>query len=241
MTIVIFGGTGGIGAQLARRLAAAGHRLHLVARNEERLAALGQELGATWSVADVGDEAAVGRAAVEAGEALSGLAYCVGSITLKPLKRLVEADFLADYRLNVLGAALAIKACLPGLTTPREAPASVVLFSSVAARQGFSAHASIGAAKAAVEGLALALAAELAPRVRVNCVAPSLTRTPLAAAMTGSENLARAIAEAHAIPRLGEPDDIAVMAAFLLSPQAGWITGQVIGVDGGRSTLRTKG
>lgn len=118
---------------------------------------------------------------------------------------------------------------------------SVVLFSTVAVRQGFAAHASVSMAKGAVEGLTMAMAAELAPQVRVNCIAPSLTRTPLAEALTRNEALAKAVAETHALRRLGEADDIAGLAAFLLGPHAAWITGQVIGVDGGRSTLRTKG
>ncbi len=117
----------------------------------------------------------------------------------------------------------------------------MVLFSTVAVAQGFSNHASIGMAKGAVEGLMLSLAAELAPKVRVNCVAPSLTKTPLAQALTSNEQMAGAIAGLHALQRLGEPEDIAAAAAFLLSPEASWITGQVIGVDGGRSMLRTKG
>ena len=119
--------------------------------------------------------------------------------------------------------------------------AGIVLFSTVAVAQGFAAHASVAMAKGAIEGLTLALAAELAPRIRVNCIAPSLTRTPLAAALTGNEAMAKAIADLHPLRRLGEPEDIAPLAALLVSDEASWITGQIVGVDGGRSTLRTKG
>lgn len=134
---------------------------------------------------------------------------------------------------------LAVQASLPALKRS-SGVASVVLFSSVAAQQGFSLHASIGMAKGAIVGLTLSLAAELAPKVRVNAIAPSLTRTPLAESVLGSEQMAAAIAGLHAMQRLGVPNDVAALTAFLLSEDADWITGQVIGVDGGRSTLRTK-
>jgi NAD(P)-dependent dehydrogenase (short-subunit alcohol dehydrogenase family) len=117
----------------------------------------------------------------------------------------------------------------------------VVLFSSVAARAGFPNHLAIGAAKAAVEGMTVTLAAELAPAVRVNCIAPSLTRSRIAEPLIRNLAMAEAIAKLHPIPRLGEPEDAAALADLLLSAQAGWITGQVIGVDGGRGTLRVKG
>ncbi len=241
--VVVFGGTGGIGGATAAALREKGRAVHLVARDEARLRAAAASIGAGYSVADVEDAGSIKRAVAEAAAAgggrLSGLCYAVGTITLKPLSRLTEADFERDFRINALGAAQAVQAALPALK--EEAGASILLFSTVAVAQGFTAHASVAMAKGAVEGLTLALAAELAPRIRVNCIAPSLTRTAMAATLTANESMASAIAQLHATQRLGEPADIAPLAALLLSGDAGWITGQVIGVDGGRSTLRTKG
>jgi NAD(P)-dependent dehydrogenase (short-subunit alcohol dehydrogenase family) len=237
---VIIGGAGGVGSALARRMVASGRRVHLIGRDASKLAAIAGELGASSAVADVRDGAALKAAIEAAGPAIGGLAYAVGSINLKPLARLTEADFAADFQLNALGAALSVQAALPALKAAESTP-SVLLFSTVAVAQGFTAHASVAMAKGAVEGLTVALAAELAPKIRVNAVAPSLTRTPLAKALTGNEQMASAIAQMHALQRLGEPDDIAALGAFLMSDEAGWITGQIIGVDGGRSMLRTKG
>lgn len=239
MTVLIFGGTGGIGAALARRLRAQGRSVHLAARNEANLKTLASEIGASWTVCDVNDPAAIQKAVADAGEGLSGLAYAVGTINLKPVARLSDADFEQDFRVNALGAVRAVQAALP--VFKKQDSASVLLFSTVAVAQGFTAHASVAMAKGAIEGLTLALAAELSPKVRVNCIAPSLTKTDLAKALTANETMANAIAQMHALQRLGEADDIAPLGALLLSPDAGWITGQIIGIDGGRSTLRTKG
>jgi NAD(P)-dependent dehydrogenase (short-subunit alcohol dehydrogenase family) len=238
--ILIYGGSGGIGSALGRVLRARGNDLHLTGRNEDKLASVAADLGVDFTVGDVNDNSLFSRAAKDAGESLDGLVYAIGTINLRSLLRLTEADFLNDFRVNAMGAALAIQAALPALKKSTGV-ASIVLFSSVAAQQGFTLHASMGMAKGAVDGLTLSLAAELAPKVRVNTIAPSLTRTPLASNILSNEQVAAAVGGLHALDRLGTPEDIAALGAFLLSEEADWITGQIIGVDGGRSTIRNKG
>jgi NAD(P)-dependent dehydrogenase (short-subunit alcohol dehydrogenase family) len=235
--VIIYGATGGIGSETARRLHAEGCSLHLVGRREDPLAALAEDLGAGFTVGDVTDTSLFARAAEEAGSC-DGLVYAVGTINLGSLSRLSEKDFISDFRINAAGAALAVQASLRALKRSTSDP-SVVLYSSVAAGQGFPMHGSVGMAKAAVSGLTRSLAAELAPRIRVNAVAPSLTRTPLAEGLLSNEKLAENITAAHALKRLGEAGDIAAATVFLLSEKSAWITGQIIGVDGGRSSLRT--
>jgi NAD(P)-dependent dehydrogenase (short-subunit alcohol dehydrogenase family) len=240
--ILIYGATGGIGEASARALHEQGAALHLVGRKADATANLAGELEASFTVADLNEDGAFARAAEDAadGGAIAGLVFAVGSINLKPLARLTRADFERDYLVNALWAAQAVQAAAPALAK-QEGGASVVLFSSVAVAQGFTGHASIAMAKGAVEGLTRSLAAELAPKVRVNCVAPSLTRTPLAWKLLGNPQMADAIAAMHPLPRLGEPADVAQVVALLAGAKSSWITGQVIAVDGGRSALRPKG
>lgn len=237
--IVIFGATGAIGSRTARTLSSKGEDLHLVGRDGDKLQSLAEELGASSTQGDVLDEALFEQVAADAGNVVSGLVYAVGTLNLKNLTRLTVDDFLTDFRVNALGAVLAVQALTPALKKSTS-PASVVLFSSIAVNQGFKFHASLGMAKGAVQGLTLSLAADLAPDVRVNAIAPSLTDTPLAAGLLENPKMAEAIAKLHPMERLGEPEDIAAMVAFLLSADASWITGQVFGVDGGRSTLSIK-
>jgi NAD(P)-dependent dehydrogenase (short-subunit alcohol dehydrogenase family) len=237
--ILIYGGSGGVGAATGRILHSKGHSLHLVGRDEGRLAAVAHELGATFTVGDVNDADVFAKVATEAGDSLDGLVYAVGTINLRSIGRLKESDFINDFRVNAMGAALAVQASLPALKNSVNTP-SVVLYSSVAAVQGFAMHASIGLAKGAVNGLTLSLAAELAPKIRVNAIAPSLTNTPLAQGIVSNVKMVEAIAGMHALERIGTPEDIASLTAFLLSDETSWMTGQILSVDGGRSTLRVK-
>jgi 3-oxoacyl-[acyl-carrier protein] reductase len=170
-------------------------------------------------------------------DTLHGLVYAPGTITLKPFPRLSAEDFQHDFTINVVGAVNVIQAALKSLK--RAEGASVVLFSTVAARLGMNFHASIATSKSALEGLTVSLAAEFAPsRIRFNAIAPSLTSTPLANNLLSTEEKVESSNKRHPLGRIGQPDDLARMAAFLLSDEAGWITGQVLGVDGGLSTLR---
>ncbi len=170
-------------------------------------------------------------------DVLHGLIYCAGTINLKPFNRLTLDNFTTDWQMNALGAVAAIQPNIPRLK--KAAGAGVVLFSSVAANTGFSFHTSISMAKGALQGLAIALAAEYAASsIRFNVIAPSLTDTPLAQNLLSSDDKRDASAKRHPLGRFGEPSDIAAAATYLASDEAGWITGQVLGVDGGLGNLK---
>jgi NAD(P)-dependent dehydrogenase (short-subunit alcohol dehydrogenase family) len=170
-------------------------------------------------------------------DVLHGLVYCPGTIVLKPFQRLTTDDFLHDLNINFLGAVKVIQNCLSRMKK-NPSGGSIVLFSTVAVKTGMAFHASVASAKAAVEGLTRSLAAEFAPRIRVNAIAPSLTETPLAQNLLSSEEKRKASAERHPLKQIGSPQDIAKLAAHLLSDASVWITGQVLHVDGGMSSLR---
>ena len=169
-------------------------------------------------------------------EILHGIVYCPGSINLKPFARIKPEDFLNDYALQVVGAVKIIQAVLPKLKAAENA--SVILFSTVAVQVGFNFHSLVSYAKGAVEGLARALAAELAPNIRVNCIAPSITDTPLAASLLNTPEKKEANALRHPLKKIGTPENIADLAAFLLSDKASWITGQIVHADGGMSAIK---
>lgn len=169
-------------------------------------------------------------------EVIDGLVYCPGSINLRPFKNLKIDAFEADLQINFIGAIKVIQSVLPNLTA--SAQSSIVLFSTVAVKMGMPFHTSVAASKGAIEGFAKALAAEYAPKIRVNVIAPSLTDTPLADKFLNNDVKKEKSAERHPLKRVGEAEDIAQMASFLLSDKSSWVTGQVFGVDGGMSTLQ---
>jgi NAD(P)-dependent dehydrogenase (short-subunit alcohol dehydrogenase family) len=232
---LIFGATGSIGSSLAQQLKDSNQEAHLISRNEDELKALSEKLGFSFTVADVLEDGYIDQIKSDVSDdIIKGLAYCIGSIDLKPLKRVTESDMNKCMKLNLYSAIEAIQGFQDEL---KKSNGSIVLFSSVAAQKGFTNHTIIASAKAAIEGLTVTLAAEFAPSIRVNCIAPSLTDSKISQSMLKSEVVAEALAKAHPLKRLGEGKDSASLAKFLLSGENSWVTGQIIGVDGGRSSL----
>lgn len=169
-------------------------------------------------------------------DVLDGIAYCPGSITLKAFHRIQPNEFVNDYKLQVVGAIKTIQTVLPRLKNASQA--AIVLFSTVAVQTGFNYHTMVSASKGAIEGLTKALAAEFAPAIRVNCIAPSITDTSLASSLLNTDEKKQSNAQRHPLKKIGTADDIASLAEFLLTKQSSWMTGQIIHVDGGISTLK---
>ena len=228
---LVIGGSQGIGWEVVNILRPSVSWLGVVARSEGNLQTLSD---VRFTRLDVVHEALP----LEFLPAeLDGLAYCPGTINLKRFDKLADSDFTSDFNVNVLGAARIIRSCLPFLRKSKRR-SSIVLMSSVAVQTGMPFHGSVAASKGAVEGLARALAAEFAPQIRVNAVAPSLTDTRLSHRLISTEQKRRAAEKRHPLKRIGSAKDIAHAIAFLLSDQSSWITGQVLHVDGGLSTIR---
>ena len=230
---LIVGATGSIGSSLSKQLIDSNKEVHLVGRNEKETKHLSEKLEATYTVVNVLEDDFVEKIKSDI-EDIKGIAYCVGSIDLMPFRMVTENDFNKCMKLNLYSAVELIKGFQENL---KKNKGSIVLFSTIAAQRGFTNHSIIASTKAAVEGLAVSLAAEFAPNIRVNCIAPSLTNSKIAQPMIKNAAIAEGIAKAHPLKRIGEGKDGAALAKFLLTDESSWITGQVIAVDGGRSKL----
>ena len=227
---LVVGASSGIGNALAIQLSESGHEVYATYFKNE-VAATNANI--SFHQVNVLDE----NISLDfLPDTINGIVYCPGSINLKPFSRIKPEDFELDYKLQVVGAVKVIQAALPKL---KEADnASIVLFSTVAVQSGLNFHSLVASSKGAIEGLTRALAAELAPKIRVNCIAPSLTDTPLAASLLNTDQKKEANALRHPLKRIGTATDIANMAAFLLSDKSSWITGQILHVDGGMGSVK---
>jgi 3-oxoacyl-[acyl-carrier protein] reductase len=224
---LIIGASSGIGFALAERLLQDGH--HVISASRQKPALDGVE-HITWEAPHEFPKEVLPAS-------LDGVVYCPGTISLKPFHRFTSADFSKDFEINVLGAVQVLQSALSSLKA--SGAGSVVLFSTVAVQTGMSFHASIAAAKGAVEGLTRSLAAEWAPhKIRVNAIAPSLTQTPLVVALLNSPEKVDASNKRHPLGRVGQPADSAQLANFLLNEESQWLTGQIIGLDGGLGSLK---
>jgi NAD(P)-dependent dehydrogenase (short-subunit alcohol dehydrogenase family) len=227
---LIVGGSSGIGLEITKRLVKEGNRVFVISRNQNQLHQTDNVEFLSFDVlSDSGTFPSID-------DDLSGIAYCPGSINLKHFKIFKEQDYLDDFRINALGAVKVIGQYLPNLKKVNKS--SIVLFSTVAVQTGMPYHTSIAMAKGAVEGLARTLAAEFAPNIRVNAIAPSITDTPLASRILSNDEKKEASAKRHPLNSVGKAEEIANAAYYLLSEKSNWVTGQIFHIDGGISSLR---
>lgn len=226
---LIIGASSGIGMAISRQLDAEGHQVYATYHRHPP-AGFGNVHHFTLDVLQPSPDLSM------LPEVLDGFAYCVGAISLKPFSKFTEDDFIRDYKLQLTGAVNILQMIMPKLKAAEQP--SIVMFSTVAVQTGFNFHTLVSSSKGAVEGFSRALAAELAPKVRVNCIAPSLTDTPMAASLLNTPEKREGTAQRHPLKRVATPEEIAAMACFLLSDKSSWITGQLLGVDGGMSTLK---
>ena len=225
-TTLIIGATSGIGKALAQKLTSQNEQVISISRTTTDL------IHTQHYTHDILSDAELPK--IES--AIDGIVYCPGSISLKPFRAIKQQDYKNDFELNVLGAIKCIQAYTTNLQLSKNA--SIVLFSTIAVQMGMPFHSSVAISKGAIEGLTKSLAAEFSPKIRVNCIAPSLTNTPLADKLINTPEKLEASNNRHPLKRIGTPDDLANMVEFLLSNNASWITGQILHVDGGMSTLK---
>jgi 3-oxoacyl-[acyl-carrier protein] reductase len=227
-TYLIVGASSGIGFQLAKNLTEKGNKVIALSRSNNELLSLNN---VTFYQVDISEETPT-FPVIE--ESINGLIYCPGTINLKPFRAIKPEDYINEFNINALGAVKTIKQYLPNLTAAGNG--NIVLFSTVAVQNGMPFHSSIAMAKGAVEGLTRSLAAEFAPKIRVNAIAPSLTATPLADKLINAEAKLKGAEERHPLKKIGNVEDISQAVEYLLN--ANWVTGQIVHVDGGMSAIR---
>ncbi len=235
--ILVFGGTGSIGKALSKKLKLIDYEPIIISRNEVELQKISNEINCSYKVCDILDTNQIKKISEEYKNDIHGIAYCVGSINLKPLKLANNDDFIESFKINTLGAINVIKFNQESLM---QNSGSILLYSTIAVKQGFTNHSIVSTAKGAIEGLTLSLAAEFAPKIKVNCIAPSLTDSKMTHKLISNENIKKAIENMHPIPKIGHGNDFSEIGSFLLSNKNNWITGQIFNIDGGRSSLRIK-
>ena len=235
--ILVFGGTGSIGKALSKKLKLIDYEPIIISRNEVELQKISNEINCSYKVCDILDTNEIKKISEEYKNDIHGIAYCVGSINLKPLKLANNDDFIESFKINTLGAINVIKFNQESLM---KNSGSILLYSTIAVKQGFTNHSIVSTAKGAIEGLTLSLAAEFAPKIKVNCIAPSLTDSKMTHKLISNENIKKAIENMHPIPKIGHGNDFSEIGSFLLSNKNNWITGQIFNIDGGRSSLRIK-
>tara|TARA_Y100000996_G_C22492147_1_gene630687 strand:- start:297 stop:1022 length:726 start_codon:yes stop_codon:yes gene_type:complete len=235
--ILVFGGSGSIGRALAIKLKEINFSPIILARNENELKSVSEEIKCEYRVCDVLNTDRIKEISEEFKDNLFGVAYCVGSINLKPLKITKDEDFIESFKVNTLGAINVIKLNQDSLAKNN---GGILLYSTIAVKQGFTNHSIVSTAKGAIEGLTLSLAAEFAPKIRVNCIAPSLTNAKMTQKLISNDAIKKAIENMHPLPKIGTGEDFSDIGSFLLSDKNNWITGQIFHIDGGRSTLRIK-
>ena len=235
--ILVFGGSGSIGKALAIKLKINNYEPIIISRSEDELKNISTEINCDYRICDVLNTERINEISQEFKDDIFGIAYCVGSINLKPLKITKDEDFIDSFKINTLGAINAIRINQESLAKNN---GSILLYSTIAVKQGFTNHTIVSTAKGAIEGLTLSLAAEFAPKVRVNCIAPSLTDAKMTQKLISNETIKKAIENMHPLPKIGSGEDFSDIGSFLLSDKNSWITGQIFHIDGGRSTLRIK-
>ena len=226
--IIILGGTGAIGSSLAQKIKDLNYNPILIAREKNKLEEISKKINCEYFECDVLENEKLKKIINNLDNHIYGLAYCVGSINLRPLKLTKDSDFIESFKINTLGAINAIKAAQASLSNNN---GSILLFSTIAVKQGFVNHSVVSTAKGALEGLTLSLAAELAPKIRVNCIAPSLTESKMSLNLVKNENIKKGIEMMHPIPKIGTGEDFSDIGAYLLSEKNNWITGQILHID----------